>query len=93
MEPEKQDPSDAGKSLRLLVLNTKPEALGFVADADYPNIYGAIADWRIGDQVATIVALRDGTTSLYTTSTFGIIGSRSWFGGSWMMAISGLTPG
>ncbi len=31
-------------------------------------------DWPVGQVTATVVALADGTASLYTTSTFGIIG-------------------
>ena len=33
-------------------------------------------DWPVSGQVATIVSLADGTASLYTTSSFGIIGGQ-----------------
>lgn len=33
-------------------------------------------DWNIGGVTATVMAMRDGTASLYTTSTFGIIGGQ-----------------
>jgi hypothetical protein len=33
-----------------------------------------VVDWPIGDQTATVVSLSDGNASLYTTSTFGVIG-------------------
>jgi hypothetical protein len=48
--------------------------LGFVADSDFPDVYGVVVDWPLGVDVASILALRDGSASLYTTSTFGIIG-------------------
>jgi hypothetical protein len=48
--------------------------LGFVADSDFPIVYGVVVDWPLDAEVASILALRDGSASLYTTSTFGIIG-------------------
>lgn len=54
---------------------TKPAGeLGFHADADFPRVYGVLMDWDIGQAIATVMSMRDGTASLYTTSTFGIIG-------------------
>ena len=67
-------PASAGAGLRAQVLRTPPEKLDFVADSDFPDVYGVLVDWPLGDAVASILALRDGTASLYTTSTFGIIG-------------------
>jgi hypothetical protein len=67
-------PESAGPRLRNLILTTTPEKLGFVADSEFPEVYGALVDWPLGVQVASILALRDGSASLYTTSTFGIIG-------------------
>jgi hypothetical protein len=63
-----------GVGLRQLVLTTDPADLSFAADADFPDVYGVVIDWPIDDDTATIVALRDGTASLYTTTTLGIIG-------------------
>jgi hypothetical protein len=60
--------------LRDQVLTTPPEVLGFASDAELPDVYGILVDWSLGDVVASILALRDGSASLYTTSTFGIIG-------------------
>jgi len=39
-------------------------------------VYGLLVDWNIGDQTASILAMKDGTASLYTTSSFGIIGGQ-----------------
>jgi hypothetical protein len=66
--------ASAGANLRDQALRTPPEKLGFVADADFPDVYGVLVDWPLGDVVASILTLRDGSASLYTTSTFGIIG-------------------
>ncbi len=66
-----------GTDLRHMVLTTTAEDLGFASDADYPEAYGVLVDWPLDDQVATILAMRDGTASLYTTSTFGILGGQA----------------
>lgn len=42
--------------------------------AEFPRVYGVLIDWPIGEQVATIFSTSSGAASLYTTSTFGIIG-------------------
>lgn len=76
MTINKKNSSDAGKGLRLLALTTSADKLGFIPDKDYPKVYGVITDWNLGDQTATILAMKDGTASLYTTSTFGIIGGQ-----------------
>lgn len=63
-----------GPGLRNMILTTDPAELKFAADADFPAVYGVLVDWPLDSGTATIVALRDGTASLYTTSSFGIIG-------------------
>ena len=57
-----------------MVLTTDPAELSFAADGEFPVVYGVVVDWPIDDVTATIVALRDGNASVYTTSTFGILG-------------------
>jgi hypothetical protein len=73
---ESNSPSNqsAGPGLRHMILTTDPAKLAFAADADFPVVYGVVVDWPIDNATASIVALRDGTASLYTNSTFGIIG-------------------
>ena len=68
-------PEDSpGPELRRMALTTSPQMFGFVSDSAYPTVYGVLTDWNTGGVTATIVSMRDGTASLYTTSTFGIIG-------------------
>lgn len=74
MTIDEKNPADTGKGLRLMALTTSTEKLGFTPEKDYPKVYGVITDWNLGDQTASILAMKDGTASLYTTSTFGIIG-------------------
>lgn len=39
-------------------------------------VYGVLTEWDIDGVTATVMSMRDGTASLYTTSTFGIIGGQ-----------------
>ena len=64
----------AGADLRRMVLSTRPNELGFTSDADFPSVYGVLTEWDMDGVTATMMSMRDGTASLYTTSTFGIIG-------------------
>src|SRR6185436_8472038 len=66
--------ADAGRQLRQMVLTTPPESMDQRPTTDCPRVYGVLMDWPIGDQVATIFSSSTGEASLYTTSTFGIIG-------------------
>ncbi len=65
-----------GVGLRQMILTTSIQELGFTADDDFPAVYGVLTDWSIGERTATIMSLRDGTASLYTTAEFGIIGGQ-----------------
>jgi hypothetical protein len=73
---EAANPADAGRELRLMALTASAEKSGLHPDADYPEVYGVLVDWNLGNQTASILAMRGGTASLYTTSTFGIIGGQ-----------------
>ena len=72
-EPRK-NPADAGRALRQMMLATPPAKTGEKPTKEFPRIYGILMDWPIGDQTATVFSSSTGAASLYTTSTFGIIG-------------------
>ena len=76
MKTDEKNPANMGKELRLMALTTSAEKLGFKPEKDYSKVYGVITDWNLDDQTASILAMKDGTASLYTTSTFGIIGGQ-----------------
>ena len=63
-----------GVGLRQMVLTTPVSEVGFTADAAFPVVYGVLTEWDIDGVTATVVSMRDGMASLYTTSSFGIIG-------------------
>jgi hypothetical protein len=71
------DASDL-KGLRLKALQVEPTTIGIKPSAEYPEVYGVMMDWPINaEHTASVVALCDGNASVYTTSTFGIIGGFS----------------
>lgn len=58
-----------------MALTTPASTLGFSADAEFPEVYGVLVDWPIDNKVvASILAMRNGTSSLYSTTSFGVIG-------------------
>jgi hypothetical protein len=74
VQEPKKDPNDAGRNLRNMFLTTSAEQLGIRRSKEYPRVWGVAVDWPIGEHIATIVSLADGSASVYTTGTFGIIG-------------------
>ena len=63
-----------GVELRTKMLATSSDDLGIQPTDRFPNVFGMLMDWSVGTAIATIVSICDGNASLYTTSTFGIIG-------------------
>jgi hypothetical protein len=72
--PSNKDPASAGKELRRMMLTMSPQDLGVSSSKEFSCVYGILMDWPIGEQTATIFSTSTGSASLYTTSTFGIIG-------------------
>lgn len=68
------NPAQTMRELRVAFLSASPASLGFTPTREYPRVFGVAMDWPLGEHTATIVAALDGTASLYTTSTFGVIG-------------------
>jgi hypothetical protein len=67
--------ADAMRGLREMMLTTPAAKFGIQKTDDFPRTYGVLMDWPISHgNIATVVGLCDGNASLYTTSTFGIIG-------------------
>ncbi len=62
------------RELRIKMLTTPPSEVGIQPTEMYPRVYGVLMDWHVDEQTITVVAMCDGHASLYTTSTFGIIG-------------------
>ena len=65
---------DIYDDLRADVLALDPGAVGISATDDDPTIFGVVMETGFPEGVATLVALIDGTTSLYLSSGGGTIG-------------------
>jgi hypothetical protein len=64
-------PEDTMKEMRHSWLSRVPE----MTESKNPDeILAVLMDWPLGDCTATVLASSGGDASLYTTSTFGIIG-------------------
>ncbi len=57
-----------------MMLTTPPERTRQVPTLEFPRIYAVLMDWPIDDEIATVFSAAPGAASLYSTSTFGIIG-------------------
>jgi hypothetical protein len=68
----------AGVAMRRGILASTPAELGFASDEAFPTVYGLLMEYRVGEHTVSVVCLRDGTASLYTTSGFGIIGGQAY---------------
>ncbi|WP_417069908.1 hypothetical protein [Niveibacterium terrae] len=73
-ESPQKSGADVMRELRLRALSAPAEHFGISPSRDFPRTYAVLIDFPINDQTATIVSFSDGSSSLYTTSTFGIIG-------------------
>jgi hypothetical protein len=66
--------AEAMRELRLRTLSSPAADFGIFPTKNFPRIYAVLIDFPIDQVTATIVSLCDGNASLYTTSTFGVIG-------------------
>ena len=61
-------------SLRTSVLHVRPDEVGLAPSVELPHVWGVVTDIGHPGGVATVVALADGTTSLYLSTGGGTIG-------------------
>jgi hypothetical protein len=67
--------ADSMKGLRNMMLTTPASKAGIQPSAEYPKVFGVVMDMPVSKgHTATVVSMCDGHASLYTTSTFGILG-------------------
>lgn len=73
-KPQK-NPADAMRGLRMMWLTTPPGDLGGLKPTpEFPRVYAVLMDWPVGKNTATVAASSGGDASIFTTSTFGILG-------------------
>ncbi len=70
----KPDPTQAVLALREQALGVGAAELGLVATTERAHVWGVLMETGYPEAVATLVALGDGTTSLYFSNGGGIIG-------------------
>lgn len=75
MPNAKHDPAEVIRGLREQALNISAADLGVTPTTSLPNVFGVVMETGYPAAVATLVALADGTTSLYFSSGGGIIGA------------------
>src|SRR5215831_4132356 len=64
-------PSETYLNLRKQALGFKREEIGLPAPAQSTEPWGVIMDWPVGNGTATVVAISDGTASIYLSSGGG----------------------
>ncbi len=60
--------------LRQQILALDPTQIGMAASSGHPRVYAGLMEMGLGADVATLVVVADGTTSLYWSTGGGIIG-------------------
>ena len=69
-------PDPAGTpALRAALLSSKPSDFGLAATPELPRVWATLMEMRIGDADVSLVAVADGSTSLYFSNGGGIIGA------------------
>ena len=63
------------KGLRTMMLTTPASKAGIQPTERFPKVFGIVMDLPVsGGHTASVVSMCDGHASLYTTSTFGVLG-------------------
>ena len=67
-------PADGMPALRAMLLRSKPADYGLAATTELPRVWGAMMEMRIGKADVSLVAVAEGSTSLYFSTGGGVIG-------------------
>jgi hypothetical protein len=67
-------PAEAYAGLRSMILTTDPETVGIAPSEAHPNVWGVLMEFQLSGTPVTLVALADGTTSLYFGNGGGMLG-------------------
>src|SRR6266487_2164950 len=67
--------AEAMRGLRTMMLTRPTSKVGIQPSQSFPKVFGIVMDMSVsGGHTATVVSMCDGHASLYTTSTFGVLG-------------------
>jgi hypothetical protein len=79
MTPDIPKPSDDKTqifhALRNKLLTMDPQEVSIEATPEHPNVWGVLMEFIISKTVVSLAALVDGTSSLYSSTGSGILGS------------------
>lgn len=67
--------AEGSQELRRMVLTTSPRDIGVVPTKEHPRVWGVLMETRYPEAAATLVALLDGSVSLYFSNGGGMIGA------------------
>jgi hypothetical protein len=67
-------PVDTFASLREQVFGADAAGVAPAPTPDHPNVWGAVMEMSYPNGTASLIALSDGTTSLYTSTGGGVVG-------------------
>jgi len=68
------EPAEIYLDLRSKALGVDPAAIGLAPSEELERVYGVVMDLGYPEGPATLLGFSDGTTSLYTSSGWGVIG-------------------
>ncbi len=67
--------AEGSQELRRMVLTTSPRDIGVTPTKEHPRVWGVLMETGYPEAAATLVALLDGSVSLYFSNGGGIIGA------------------
>ena len=67
-------PEDGTPALRKMLLGAKPSDFGLAPTSELPRVWAAMMEWHVNNGVVSLVAVAEGSTSLYFSTGGGIIG-------------------
>jgi len=72
--PPLKSGAEVMRELRIKILTTSASEIGLKPTQEYPRVYTALMDWSLGTNIISVYGSCTGDASIYTTSTFGVIG-------------------
>ncbi len=72
--PSQKSGAEVMRELRIKILTSSASELGIKPTQDYPRVYTVLMDWPLGTNIISVYGSSSGDASIYTTSTFGVIG-------------------
>ena len=70
----RENDSDAYYGLRQIVFQTSPNKISIKPSEEFPSVYGVLMEIGMSEAAVSLVALADGTVSLYYETGGGVIG-------------------